>query len=143
MLQQAVSPVLRTAYVVVARNAPEAMRWTGFAATTLVANYGLWKFNQTVLDPMVERVTGGLADLLADWSRRSTTRQALKRKRDVDLAVQATLQAMEERGEITRTHIHTAPGGRPSARPRSTPRPQPHAGSGGAEEPVETDEHHE
>jgi hypothetical protein len=103
---QGMTPAFHAAKAAVVSSAPQALRFVGMVATATGVSYCSWKFNQQILDPMVESVTGKWSDWLAARSERRSATDAARFKRTIDREINRRVAA----GELEPKTFHAGGG---------------------------------
>lgn len=109
---QGIGPAFYATRAAVVGATPQVLRFAGVVATATGVSYCSWKFNKEVIDPMVERVTGKVADWLASRAEKRAYTDAAKYKRTIDREINRRIAA----GELEPKTVHT---GRSAARRRA------------------------
>ena len=103
---QGMTPAFHAAKAAVISTAPQALRFVGVVATATGVSYCSWKFNQQILDPMVESVAGKWADWLAARAERRSATDAARFKRTIDREINRRVAA----GELEPKVVHAGRG---------------------------------
>ena len=103
---QGMTPAFHAAKAAVASSAPQALRFVGMVATATGVSYCSWKFNQQILDPMVESVADKWSDWLAARSERKAATDAARFERTIDNEINRRVAA----GELEPKMVHAGKG---------------------------------
>ena len=99
---QGMTPAFHAAKAAVVGAAPQALRFVGVVATATGVSYCSWKFNQQILDPMVESVAGKWSNWLSARSERRSATDAARFKRTIDREINRRAAA----GELEPKVVH-------------------------------------